>query len=122
MAVKKKAFSGFQMAWFEMQNKGIDPFTHFSGLEYSGLPQDQIALMYTGGLGIMGPVDWIDEEELARIHNTIRDSIDRIGSGYGKSSSLIDSKSNDLSFEIFSSPISHTLSPENSRTNYSTTY
>lgn len=54
----------------------------------SGLPQDQMAFMYTMGLEIMGPVDWIDEGEMDRIRNTIRDSMDRIGTGYGKSCEL----------------------------------
>ena len=42
MGVKKKAFGGFQMAWLELKNIGIDPFEDFSSLQFSGLPQDNI--------------------------------------------------------------------------------
>ncbi len=49
MAVKKEAFGGFQMAWYEMKQQGIDPFNHFSRLEFSGLPQDQIPMAVLTG-------------------------------------------------------------------------
>lgn len=42
MGVKKKAFGGFQMAWLELKNVGIDPFEDFSSLQFSGFPQDKI--------------------------------------------------------------------------------
>ena len=40
MGVKKGAFGGFQMAWLEFKNKGINPFEDFSSLQFSGLPQE----------------------------------------------------------------------------------
>jgi len=44
LAVKKDAFGGFEMAWYEMFRQGIDPFSYFSELGFSGLPQDQIPM------------------------------------------------------------------------------
>lgn len=41
-AVSKKAFGGFQMAWREFKDAGIDPFEDFSRLEFIGFPQDNI--------------------------------------------------------------------------------
>jgi diguanylate cyclase (GGDEF)-like protein len=42
LGVRKEAFGGFQMAWRELAQAGIDPFRNFSRLEFSGLPQDTI--------------------------------------------------------------------------------
>lgn len=41
-AVSKKAFGGFQMAWQELKQVGIDPFKDFSNLQFMGFPQDSI--------------------------------------------------------------------------------
>lgn len=41
-AVREGAFGGFQMAWREFKDQGIDPFRDFSSLRFYGLPQDQI--------------------------------------------------------------------------------
>ena len=44
MAVSPEAFGGFQMAWRELAENGIDPFKDFSRLDFVGFPQDQVAL------------------------------------------------------------------------------
>jgi len=41
-AVDEGAFGGFQMAWRELMDAGIDPFSDFSELRFSGFPQDKI--------------------------------------------------------------------------------
>lgn len=42
MAVSAVAFGGFQMAWRELIENDIDPFSDFSDLQFSGFPQDNI--------------------------------------------------------------------------------
>ncbi len=42
MAVSPVAFGGFQMAWRELNEHGIDPFSDFSDLQFAGFPQDKI--------------------------------------------------------------------------------
>lgn len=42
MAVSPVAFGGFQMAWRELTESGIDPFSDFSDLQFAGFPQDKI--------------------------------------------------------------------------------
>lgn len=42
MGVGQDTFGGFLMARRELQAAGVDPFKHFSRLEFSGLPQDTI--------------------------------------------------------------------------------
>ena len=42
MAVSAVAFGGFQMAWRELAENGIDPFTDFEALHFAGFPQDRI--------------------------------------------------------------------------------
>lgn len=41
-AVSKQAFGGFQMAWRELKQRDIDPFTDFASIEFLGFPQDNI--------------------------------------------------------------------------------
>ena len=41
-AVGKLAFGGFQMAWLEFVDQGIDPFTDFKPLKFTGFPQDAV--------------------------------------------------------------------------------
>jgi two-component system sensor histidine kinase TtrS len=41
-AVDEGAFGGFQMAWRELKDADIDPFSDFSELRFSGFPQDNI--------------------------------------------------------------------------------
>lgn len=49
MAVSEHAFGGFQMAWLELEEAGIDPFRDFSTLEFSGFPQDDIVYAVRDG-------------------------------------------------------------------------
>jgi len=42
MAVSPVAFGGFQMAWRELVEQGIDPFDDLSDLRFAGFPQDNI--------------------------------------------------------------------------------
>ncbi len=42
MAVSPAAFGGFQMAWRELTEHGIDPFDDFEDLQFAGFPQDRI--------------------------------------------------------------------------------
>lgn len=42
MAVSPRAFGGFQMAWRELAQAGIDPFTDLGELQFAGFPQDAI--------------------------------------------------------------------------------
>ncbi len=42
MAVSKGAFGGFQMAWREMIENRVDPFTDLERLRFIGFPQDDI--------------------------------------------------------------------------------
>ena len=41
-AVDQSAFGGFQMAWRELRDAGIDPFRDFRTLHFPGFPQDRI--------------------------------------------------------------------------------
>ncbi len=43
MAVARQAFGGFQIAWWELDNHKIDPFTDLLRVEFAGFPQDDIA-------------------------------------------------------------------------------
>ena len=43
MGVQRSGFGGFQMAWREMLQRGVDPFKDLQSLEFSGFPQDQVA-------------------------------------------------------------------------------
>ncbi|MEE8429247.1 MAG: PhnD/SsuA/transferrin family substrate-binding protein, partial [Gammaproteobacteria bacterium] len=49
MAVSKHAFGGFQMAWRELKENDIDPFSDFSRLEFAGFPQDDIVYAIRDG-------------------------------------------------------------------------
>jgi ABC-type phosphate/phosphonate transport system substrate-binding protein len=44
MAVSQEAFGGFQMAWRELKEHGIDPFTDIRELRFAGFPQDKIIM------------------------------------------------------------------------------
>jgi len=50
MGVKRTGFGGFQMAWREMTENGIDPFKDLASLEFSGFPQDDVAYAVRDGL------------------------------------------------------------------------
>ena len=54
MGVKRTGFGGFQMAWRELKDNGIDPFKDFSSLEFSGFPQDEVAYAVRDGLVDVG--------------------------------------------------------------------
>lgn len=47
-AVSKKAFGGFQMAWRELREHNMDPFTDLK-LRFLGFPQDNIVLSVANG-------------------------------------------------------------------------
>ena len=49
MAVNKNAFGGFQMAWLELKQVGINPFEDLSELKFSGFPQDNIVYAVESG-------------------------------------------------------------------------
>lgn len=42
MAVSRDAFGGFQLAWRELVEQGINPFSDFESLQFVGFPQDNI--------------------------------------------------------------------------------
>lgn len=50
MAVSPQAFGGFQMAWRELKEHGIDPFRDFSELKFTGFPQDAMILAVKNGV------------------------------------------------------------------------
>jgi len=49
MGVNEQAFGGFQMAWRELKQAGIDPFKDFRELKFAGLPQDTIVYAVRDG-------------------------------------------------------------------------
>jgi two-component system sensor histidine kinase TtrS len=48
-AVDKAAFGGFQMAWRELKDAGINPFRDLSDIRFLGFPQDNIVLSVRDG-------------------------------------------------------------------------
>lgn len=65
MGVKETAFGGFQMAWLELKENGIDPFKDFSSLKFSGLPQDKIVYAVLNGQVDAGTVRTSTLERMA---------------------------------------------------------
>lgn len=55
-AVDAEAFGGFQMAWRELKEAGVDPFTDFPELRFMGFPQDEIVYAVRDGLVDAGTV------------------------------------------------------------------
>lgn len=55
-AVDEGAFGGFQMAWREFKQVGINPFRDFSELRFTGFPQDRIVLDVRDGRADAGTV------------------------------------------------------------------
>jgi two-component system sensor histidine kinase TtrS len=55
-AVGKAAFGGFQMAWRELKEAGVNPFTELSDLHFMGFPQDEIVFAVRDGLVDAGTV------------------------------------------------------------------
>ncbi len=66
MGVAPEAFGGFAMAWLELKQNGIDPFTQFLSVEYSGLPQDKIVYAVRDGKVDAGTVRTDTLEHMAR--------------------------------------------------------
>jgi len=54
MGVKRTGFGGFQMAWREMIEQGVDPFRDLASLEFSGFPQDEVVYAVRDGLVDVG--------------------------------------------------------------------
>jgi two-component system sensor histidine kinase TtrS len=48
-AVDEAAFGGFQMAWRELKEAGVDPFAELSDLRFMGFPQDEIVYAVRDG-------------------------------------------------------------------------
>lgn len=55
-AVSKQAFGGFQMAWREFVGNSIDPFVDFTGLVFTGFPQDEVVNAVLNGTVDSGTV------------------------------------------------------------------
>lgn len=66
MAVDRDAFGGFQLAWGELKEHGIDPFRDFARLEFHGFPQDDIVYAVRDGTVDAGTVRTDCLERLAR--------------------------------------------------------
>ncbi|MDH5188523.1 MAG: PhnD/SsuA/transferrin family substrate-binding protein [Rhodospirillaceae bacterium] len=66
MAIDRDAFGGFQMAWREFIKSGIDPFTDFSLISYSGFPQDKVVEAVLSGKVDSGTIRTGVLESLAR--------------------------------------------------------
>jgi len=49
MGVRRDAFGGFQMAWRELLDHGVDPFSDLKELRFSGFPQDNIVYAVLAG-------------------------------------------------------------------------
>jgi two-component system sensor histidine kinase TtrS len=56
MAVGRDAFGGFQFAWRELKDQGLDPFRDFSRLVFAGFPQDNIVTAVRDGTVDAGTV------------------------------------------------------------------
>jgi len=56
VAVDRKAFGGFQMAWREFKKVGIDPMTDFSQMKFTGFPMDDVVLAIRDGKADVGTV------------------------------------------------------------------
>jgi two-component system sensor histidine kinase TtrS len=55
-AVDEEAFGGFQMAWRELKEVGVDPFKDLVDLRFLGFPQDEIVYAVRDGLVDAGTV------------------------------------------------------------------
>ncbi len=56
MVVNNHAFGGFQMAWRELKDAGVDPFSDLSELKFNGFPQDNIVHSVINGNADVGTV------------------------------------------------------------------
>jgi len=66
MAVSRSAFGGFQLAWREMKEAGVDPFSDLSRLVFAGFPQDDIVFAVRDGQVDAGTVRTDILERLAK--------------------------------------------------------
>jgi len=49
MAVSDRAFGGFQVAWRELKQAGVDPYADLASLSFSGFPMQQVVLAVRRG-------------------------------------------------------------------------
>jgi len=56
VGVGKGAFGAFQIAWYELNKVGIDPFTDTSELIFTGVPQDKVVFAVRDGKADVGTV------------------------------------------------------------------
>jgi C4-dicarboxylate-specific signal transduction histidine kinase len=56
MVVNDHAFGGFQMAWREFKDAGVDPFKDLSEIMFNGFPQDNIVHSVLSGKADVGTV------------------------------------------------------------------
>ena len=54
--VKKQAFGAFQLAWYELEKVGIDPFQDTAKLVFTGIPQDAVVYAVRDGKADAGTV------------------------------------------------------------------
>jgi len=54
--VKKEAFGAFQIAWYELNLIGIDPFSDTQELVFTGVPQDKVVYAIRDGKADVGTV------------------------------------------------------------------
>jgi len=66
LAVSKKAFGGFEIAWGVLQQAGINPFTDLKKLEFSGFPLDEIVFAVKNGKADVGTVRTCLLERMAK--------------------------------------------------------
>ena len=64
-AVQEISFGGWQMAWREFKERGIDPYRHFSKIEFTGFPQDRVVEAVRDGKSEAGTVRTGILEEMA---------------------------------------------------------
>ena len=65
-AVSKTAFGGFQMAWRELKQYGLDPYKDFMAMQFTGFPQDNVVYAVRDGKAEAGTVRTDTLERMAR--------------------------------------------------------
>jgi PAS domain S-box-containing protein len=65
IATSKAAFGGFQMAWLELVDQGIDPFKDMSKVTFTGFPEEKIIYAVRDGVADAGTVRTTALEEMA---------------------------------------------------------
>lgn len=56
LAVKRSSLGGFLVAWEQLLEQGMDPFSDFASLTFNGLPQDDIVFKVLNGEADAGTV------------------------------------------------------------------